>query len=531
MALLCLASLILSPPLPSHALNRKIVLLPVAIYADKPLEHVRRGVASMLASRLYGKGLEIINQDRIETYLSEKEKQGITSEKRAEELIRKLRADCGIFGSITAIGSGYSLDLALVEVGTEDLKRVTRVSKTTEEDQFIPVLSDAANQLRAALEGKGIAQREISRSPVPPKTSPAKDIFSKFEHDKARPPDQEKGITFKPTTEPKPLKPTGKIPLNMAVMSFDMGDLDGDGTVELVAIERAKLHVFKREEKAFVLIDTHKASWGEEFFKVSVGDIDNNGKAEIYVVGLYGMRARTSVFERVGEFRRLRRKTGHIRIIKDPIEKKSLLVFQGSKVNEFFSGPMHYMNYDEKGKLIKGEELPEMRGAQFYTLIRSDLDKDGSIEWLGFGQANLYEQARLHLWGKRGELLWRGEKDLGGTNNAIRVGENTPYGPPPRISFNSRLVFTDIDGDGGKEIVTLLNTPMIKHSQNFKVYIKSRLIAYERQGSGLSPGWITEEIDYCITDMQSYGQSLFLAAHKGKISNIGKKSGLIMWFE
>jgi len=31
--------------------------------------------------------------------------------------------------------------------------------------------------------------------------------------------------------------------------------------------------------------------------------------------------------------------------------------------------------------------------------------------------------------------------------------------------------------------------------------------------------------------MQSDGQSLFLAAHKGKISNIGKKSGVIMWFE
>jgi hypothetical protein len=513
-------SFILFIPLPAHSSDKKVLLLPLALYAERPLDHIRKGAASMLSSRLAGGELAVISGDTIERSLTEEEKKGITSEKRAGELMRELGADFTIFGSITAVGSTYSLDFSLLK--SKEGAPPMRFSAVVAEDQFIPEFSDVANRVRAAIEGKGIAEKQPAKLPVLPETSLAQGIFSKSEGDKAISPDREEGMA---------LKPTGTIPLTMEVMSFDMGDLDGDGTVELVLVDRKKMLVYRREGTSFMLIDTLKALWGEEFFKVSVGDVDNNGTAEIYVAGLYGMRARTSVYERVEEIKRLERKTGHIRVIRDPIENKSLLLFQGSKVNEFFSGPMYYMNYDDRGNLIKGEKLPEMKGAQFYTLMRSDIDKHGSCGWLGFGEANLYEQSRLHLWGERGELLWRGEKDLGGTNNAIRVGENPPEGQPPRVSFNSRLVFADINGDGKGEFVTLSNTPMIKHTQNFKLYTKSRLIAYEKQGSGFLPGWITGEFDYCITELQVYGQGLFLAAHKGKISNIGKKSGMIMWFE
>lgn len=520
----------LSLPLVAHASNKKVLLLPLAIYADRPLDHIRKGAASMLASRLAGDGLAVIGEEMIEIYLNEGDKKGIASEKRAEELIRKLDADYAIFGSITAIGSKFSLDFSLLKSEKAGLP-LARFSKVVAEDRFIPEFSDVANQLRAAIEGKRIAQREISKPPVLPKTSPAKDIFSDLEHDKERPPDEEKGLTFKPTPESKPLKPTGKIPLNIEAMSFDMGDLDGDGNVELVIVDRKKMLVYRREGKFFVLIDTRKPSWGEEFFKVSVGDIDNNGKAEIFVVSLYGMRARSSVFERTTELTRLSRMTGHLRIVKDPIEMKTLLLFQGSEVNRFFSGPIYHMNYVAKGKLTKGTELPEMRGAQFYTLVRYDLNEDGNHEWLGLGKSNLDDQSRLHVWGERGQLLWRGKRELGGTNNAIRAGEAPPEGLPPRISFNSRLVVADIDGDGRRDVVAIENIPMIRKLLNFKVYVKSQLIAYRVEGTTPSPAWTTGEIDYCVTEMQSDGQSLFLAAHKGKISNIGKKSGSIMWFE
>jgi len=524
-----LVSFILFIPLPAHTSDKKVLLLPLGIYAERPLDHIRKGAASMLVTRLSQGGIEVMSEEGIEAYLDEEEKKGISSEKRAQELIRKLGADYAVFGTITAVGSTYSLDLSLLK-SVEGLPP-KRFSKVVTEDQFIPEFSDVANQLLAAIEGKGIAQRAPSKPSVPPKTGPAKDIFSPLDHDKAIPPDEEKGVSFKPVSEAKPLKPSGTIPLTTEVMSFDTGDLDGDGKAELVAVDKGNMYVYRREGKTFVLIDTRKASWGEEFFKVSVGDIDHNGKAEIYVVCLYGMRARTSVYERSSEFKRLSRMTGHLRIVKDPIEMKSLLLFQGSEVNQFFSGPISSMSYDESGKLIKGAELPEMKGAQFYTLVRYDLNHDGHQEWVGLGEPNLDDKSRLHVWGEQGQILWRGKKELGGTNNAVRAGEPEPEGLPPRISFQSRLVLADIDGDGSREVIALENIPIIEKLLNFKVYVKSRLIAYRVEGTALSPAWNTGEIDYCVTDMQSDGQSLFIAAHKGKVSNIGNESGVIMWFE
>jgi len=524
-----LLSLILFTALPVHSSDKKALLLPLALYAERPLDHIRQGAASMLVTRLAGGELAVIRGDTIGRSLTEEEKKGIISEKRAEELMRELGADYAIFGSITAVGSTYSLDFSLLR--SKEGSAPMRFSAVVAEDQFIPGFSDMANQVRTAIEGKGIAQTQPSKPPVLLETSSAPGIVSRSEGDKERSSEREKGMAFKPTQESRPLKPTGTIPLAMEVMSFDMGDLDGDGTVELVLVDRKKMLVYRREGASFMLIDTLKASWGEEFFKVSVGDIDNNGKAEIYVAGRYGMRARTSVYERAQEFRNLQRKIGHLRVIKDPIEKKSLLLFQGSKVNEIFSGPLYFMNYDDKGELIKGEELPEMKGAQFYTLIRSDLNEDGTHEWVGLGEPNLGEKSRLHVWGERGQILWRGKKELGGTNNAIRAGESEPDGISPRISFNSRLVLADIDGDGRRDVVAIENIPMIEKLLNFKVYVKSEVIAYRIEGTALSPAWSAGEIDYCVTDMQSDSRALFLAAHKGKISNIGKESGIIMWFE
>jgi len=526
-----LSGLVLFTSLPSHTSDKKVVLLPLAVYADRPLDHIRKGAASMLASRLAGGGVTVIGQERIESYAPGEGERGITSEKRAEELVKELHAEYGIFGSITAIGEGYSLDLALVEVGTKEMPLITRVSKTATADQFIPVFSEVADQLRTVIQGKEPSPGKAPKPSVSPKESPAKALFSKWEQERAQIPGEKGNIYFKPTSEFRPFKPSGTIPLNMEVMSFDMGDLDGDGNVELVIVGRKKMVVYRQEQKSFVLLDTRNASWGEEFLKVSVGDIDKNGMAEIYVVSLYGTRARSTVFERAGEFTRLAGMIGHLRTVKDPLETNSLLLFQDSKVNEFFSGPIYRMKYDKNAGLTKSKALPPMKGAQFYTLLSPHPDPDESTEWIGLGEPDLNEKSKLHLWGRGGAALWRGKRNLGGTNNAIRLG-NSPRGDlPPRITFNSRLLLTDVDGDGSKEILAVENIPLMEHARDFKVYTKSRLIAYERQDSGFLPRWETGKIDYAVTELQASEQALFLSDHKAQIANIGKKSSLILWFE
>jgi hypothetical protein len=474
----------------------------------------------MLASRLSGGGLEAIGG---ESLLEEKE--GITSEERAEELARRLKADYAIFGSITAIGGGYSLDLSLLELG-KDRSRLTRVSEAANEDQFIPKLSDVAYRLRAIIEGKAeVGQKMEEEAAILPEPEKGEEVFPKVERDKAEV--IEKAHFFRHDRQRQDFRPTGRISVKMLVMAFDMGDLDGDRQAELVILGRKKLLVYHRREGSFVLKDRLKAGFGEDFLKVSVGDTDNNGMAEIYLVSRYGTRARSTVLAWTGGFKRLYRRIGHLQVIKDAGGSKSLLLFQDSKIEWFFSGRIYVMDYDKGGELTKRQKLPKLKGVQFYTLTPFDLDRDGDPEFLGLGK-----HSRLHVWDKEGKVLWSSSEKIGGTNNAIRLGAPPdPESPPPRISFNSRLVIEDIDGDGEKEILAIKNIPFIGSLGNFKFFRKSSLIAYRIDGTSLYPAWTTREINYCLTGMQTYGQGLFLAGQKGKLQKITTGSGVIMWFE
>ncbi|MBE9523178.1 MAG: VCBS repeat-containing protein, partial [Proteobacteria bacterium] len=452
-----LLSLIFSLLVQAHASAKTVVLLPLKIYADQSKSYLGEGVKSMLLSRLSGGDIEVISDEKVASLLGEKETKGITLQKRAEDLARRLEADYAIFGSITAIGGGYSLDLSLLQI-SQTGSTVKRVSKAVDEDQFIPQLSDVAYQLRAIIEGREIpAPKAEKKVAVLPEAQTTKGLFSKVEQEKPGSATAKKGFSFRPTSEYQEFKPTGTISVDMAVMAFDLGDLDGDRMAEFVVLGRKSLSVYQRHGASFALRDTLKASGGEEFLKVSVGDVDANGKAEIYLVGLSGQRARCTVLEWNGGFKRLYRQTGHLQAVKDPAGGKPLLLFQDSTVTNFFRGKTYLMGYDSGGSLTKGEELPGIRGAQFYTVAHYDLDSDGNHEWLGLG-----EDSRLYVWDQQGKVLWKGDKKIGGTNNAINIGEVIGYGEdPPLVPFNSRLLITDIDGDGNREILVIKNIPLV----------------------------------------------------------------------
>ncbi|MCG2774560.1 MAG: hypothetical protein L6406_02670, partial [Desulfobacterales bacterium] len=130
-----LLALLLFIPLPIRAANKILVILPLTIYADKSKSYLSEGVKSILVSRLSGGDLQIISDEALEPLLSENEKAGITSKDRAGELARSLKGDYALFGSITTIGGGYSLDLSLLELQESGSKH-TSISEAVNEDQF-----------------------------------------------------------------------------------------------------------------------------------------------------------------------------------------------------------------------------------------------------------------------------------------------------------------------------------------------------------------------------------------------------------
>ena len=273
-------------------------------------------------------------------------------------------------------------------------------------------------------------------------------------------------------------------------------------------------------------------SMGEKFLKVSVGDADGDGKAEIYLVSLYGQIVRTSVWTWSGKFETLYREQGHVRLLNRPHSKKPLLLFQDSAIRTPFTGTISLMNYDGDHKLHSQESLEGMKDAQIYTLAVSDKDGDGQMEFIG-----LNGDSHLQIWDRTGKSLWSGDEALGGTNNAIGEGIDQWAREEfaSRIPLNSRLIIMDVDGDGVDEVLAVKNIttlPLVgKYIRNLKLYDKAQLKAFKIKGTTLVPAWTSKEIDRSISEIQTNGRILFLAKAKVDVNNFSKGTGGIAWFE
>jgi hypothetical protein len=513
-AFLPILALLLSQP--STAADKSLVLLPLVIYSDQPKDYLRPGLQSMFVSRLSGEGLQLISDEKLYPLLKEKEKEGINSKERAEEIARALKADFAVFGSLTSIGPGFSLDLSVLELGKEESK-VTRISEAVPENQLIPKLADMVYNIRAVIAGVDIRPQRREEAEADLKN---KSII---------------GLFYPPGAEDKTLKPAGRLSFGMDVMGCDTGDLDGDGQPELVVLGRKKLLVYAKKDK-LILKDTLESSMGEEFIKVSVGDLNGDGKAEIYLVSS-DSKANTSILEWTGKFRKILKTNRHLQVVK-AADSMPLLLSQDSFASQdtftpdasarrYFYGKISVMAFDG-ASLTPKEALPEFaEGAQFYTLTPIDPGRRGVSGYVGL---NL--DSYLCLWDGGGNLVWRAEEKVGGTNNFT-----TPTGMLAQQDmlnptfFNARILVTDLNQDRKKEILVIENILMYKYTRLMKIVEKSNLVAYAVEPGRLAPIWKTPTFSYCITDMQTNGKTLFLAAQRGKMSTLGEGSGLIFWFE
>ena len=495
----------------ARAAEKKVAVLPLALYADPGKDYLRQGIVSMLASRLPGEGLQVISGPALAPFLREGEATaGITSPKRAGELAENLDADYAVFGSITGTGTGYSLDLSILDRTGEDVQ-VTNVSEAVTEDQLIPKISDVVYDFRAIIAGVDIRE------------SLARARAAEEEH--------RGGLFFTRTDTPLRFQPTGGIPVRTQVMSLDAADLEGDGEVEVVALGQDRLMIYKRRKESLELRDTFEASRSEQFLKMSVGDMTGNGRAEIYLVSFYGGRAQYRILEWSGKFKVLSdRRSGHIHVARDQGGKNHRLIFQDSSVLHFHDGDLWLMEASSGAALNKQERLPFLRKMQIYTLLFTDLDRNGVPEFIGLGEPRMDGTAPIRSWDMSGRMNWETQERVGGTNNAIDLFLRGPENPPLRIAFNPRLAAMDVDGDGKKEILVADNELLIGHL-DFKHYVDGRLVAFKYEGGRLVEAYKSRKVGHCITDIQFTGDTLFLAAQKPQISRLSEGSSRIIWFE
>jgi hypothetical protein len=248
-------------------------------------------------------------------------------------------------------------------------------------------------------------------------------------------------------------------------------------------------------------------------------------------VSFYGKRAQTSVWEWPGKFtRKLDREGGHLHVLRNQSGGQSSLIFQESGIDNFFSGKIWQMAYDQGGKLMRKDPLPEMEGVQFYTLTLFDYDRDGKSEYLGLGRPHMDHSSPLQVWNQEGNPVAKLDEKLGGTNNYVRSGKRNPDDQPPANLVNGKIAVMDVDNDGKKEILVIANNPLIGRV-DFVIYYDGSIVALKTEGSSLVQAYKSGKMKYCLTDMRVFGETLYISAAEGEITNIEEGAGRIMWYE
>ena len=92
-----------------------MAIVPFKVNAEKDMSFLRDGVYDMLSTRLTKEGeVEVLNRQTVEKALPATP--GPLTEAAGRELGRKLAADYVLFGSLTVLGNGISLDAKVVDV-------------------------------------------------------------------------------------------------------------------------------------------------------------------------------------------------------------------------------------------------------------------------------------------------------------------------------------------------------------------------------------------------------------------------------
>ena len=96
-----------------------------------------------------------------------------------------------------------------------------------------------------------------------------------------------------PAAPETPATPTGDEPatwksrnFKMQLESMALGDVDGDGKTETVLITRRAIHVFRHTGDRFEKIYETKGRSSSKYIGVDIADINNNGRAEIFITSI-----------------------------------------------------------------------------------------------------------------------------------------------------------------------------------------------------------------------------------------------------
>ncbi|MBU4151878.1 MAG: VCBS repeat-containing protein, partial [Proteobacteria bacterium] len=476
------------------------------------------GVRDMLASRLAaGAEVEIVPRTQVTQVLAGKP---VPAEESALRLLgASLQADYVLSGSITALAGSLSLDSTLHSVKGDQPK--TFYATAPREEEIIAAIDTLSWQIAEQAFGKQRLATTAAVSSLPAAGS-GSDPYQTTHPDRLLIGGQgaEGGSSI--------LRPLGVVTgalgftksqtFNYGLVAMEIGDVDADGQDEYVVASSRDVRVYRKVDNRFQKVGQVSLSNRFSIHCVSLSDLNNNGRQEIYVSAADAKEPRSLVIEWDGkEFAHLADNVSwYLRVIEIPGEGK-VLAGQKSGIKSIITKGVYRVDLSN-GQVLKGDQL-ETGGFNLFDFSYADLDGNGGLEVVGITQND-----KLLVLTQAGKLLWTSDDYFGGTTRFIGgdspedMNKDLEHGryEGEKIYIPARIVIRDMNNDGLPDVIINKNLSSASRIlSRVRSYPSGEIHCLTWNGISLTELWRTRKIDGYISDYQ-LGQVQTEAAKDGK---------------
>jgi hypothetical protein len=327
--------------------------------------------------------------------------------------------------------------------------------------------------------------------------------------------------------------------LHQAALSMDVGDLLGDGSKELVTMSRKKILVHRYEAEGLQELAKYRGAKGERFVWVSVADINQNGRDEIFVTSQQKLSASkrklsSFVLEWDGkQFSVLAKDIDYYLRVERIPNKPARLLGQKSAKDGSFSPEIHHLVWKNNG-LAPASFVSAPKSVDLFNASRGDITGHGKTETI-----MINSKGYLFLLDSNGQAVWKSYDSFGSSGNYIETELGRDNFPQPvdnegyrfapteiqdsnikRLYVSSPILLADLNRDFQLEVVVTHNLPSLAQIGGSRDYSKSEILSLSWGGNGMLQNWKTGEIkgmisSLLITDLNGDGkQDLIVCVNK-----------------
>ena len=477
-AILALNFIVISA-IPGMAEITRVAIFPFSIHSGEDLDYMQAGLFEMLANRLGSedKAISVIPRDEIA-------KQILTapgsSLQEKYSLARMLKADYFISGSLTALGGNISTDVQFFS--TDHTAPLVKLSQTGTQGDVITHIDHFAASVNQTVFDKLIQESS-----------------SKEETEEVGKPDEPiKGLAVVASD----LKGNGRWQSDTYKTHFKgvaIGDVDGDGSNEIVMIDQYRIYVYEYRENRLEKVTRAELGRHANILAVDVADINANGKAEIFVTKFARLSERPAslIYEyTVNELSILSKDTKWFYRIQQDMDGPPILTAQAKLINLSAQDKIQVLSFKD-GQYVSVEAIrpPKILNIYDMAFLHSAQTDDGIF--VGYDLNN-----EITAWSNTGGILWESGELSGGSLNYIEYSDRQAV-DKVRHYLSKRILLADTDDNGKQEFVAIKNiNSSPEWMTKFRRYQRGYITCLEWDTSGaLKTKWKTEEERGYISDI------------------------------